>query len=78
MMMQELHELLHLVTNRQPPVIVPPDVLGQVERQPLAPDAAVGGQPALQGAPEPLQAVRGGYHSDCGWSGCPNRPSRPG
>jgi len=38
-------------------MVVAPDVLGQVERQALAPNAALGGQPALEVAPEAFQAV---------------------
>ena len=57
MMHQESHELLHLLIDRQAPMVVPPDVLRQVERQALLANPTFGRQPALQVAPEPLQAV---------------------
>jgi len=57
MLHQEMYELLDLLRHRETPVIVAPDVLGQVPRQALAPNAALGRQPALEVAPEALQAV---------------------
>ena len=39
---EELHELMHLLIDRQAPVVVAPDVLGQVERQALASNPALG------------------------------------
>ena len=54
---QHPHESDHLLIDRQAPMVVAPDVLGQIERQPSLADAAFGGQPALQVAPEALQAV---------------------
>jgi|GEM_PF-5954685 len=54
---QELHELMDLLSDRQASIVEAPDVLGQIQRQPLAPDPALGGQPPLQVALETFQAV---------------------
>src|SRR3989338_6617421 len=56
-LLKQVHQLRDLLIGGGLPMVVAPDVLGQVERQALPPDAALGGQAALQVAPEALEAV---------------------
>ncbi len=48
MIRQEPYELLHLLIDRQPPMVVAPDVLGQVVGQARRIPPPLAGQPAFR------------------------------
>ena len=54
---QAVPQPLHLRGHRESPVVVAPDVLGPIQGQAVAPNAALGRQAALQIPPEALRAV---------------------